>query len=156
MFASLVKLLAVTEGFDVFTETDKAGEMEDVCEFRFCVAVMDQVPSERVPKVQLVAPPAPAALVVQVTLLEEALAAVTVTVAPSVTPVKSKVGVLSEVLLSVLLEPESEFRFRSGAANVASPVIAVALEGVAAVVPPTFEAVTTARKYLPTELIGIV
>jgi hypothetical protein len=94
--------------------------------------------------------------VVHVTLLEEALAAVTVTVAPSVTPVKSRVGVLSEVLLSVALEPESELTFRSGAAKVASPVIAVALEGVAAVVPPTLEAVTTARKYLPTELIGIV
>jgi hypothetical protein len=156
MFASLVKLLVVTDGFDVFIETDSAGETDEVCEFRFCVAVMDQVPSERVPRVQLVVPDTPAALVVHVTLLEEALAAVTVTVAPSVTPVKSKVGVLSEVLLSVLLEPESEFRFRSGAANVASPVIAVALEGVAAVVPPTFEAVTTARKYLPTELFGIV
>jgi hypothetical protein len=128
MFASLVKLLAFTDGFDVFIETDSAGEIEEVCEFKFCVAVMDQVPSERVPRVQLAVPPAPAALVVQVTLLEEAFAAVTVTVAPSVTPVKSKVGVLSEVLLSVLLEPESELTFRSGSAKVASPVIAVGAE----------------------------
>jgi hypothetical protein len=70
--------------------------------------------------------------------------------------VKSKVGVLSEVLLSVVLEPVSESGFRSGADKAASPVTAVALEGVADVVPPTLEAVTTALKNFPTELTGIV
>ena len=69
---------------------------------------------------------------------------------------KSNVGVLSEVLLSVVLEPVSEFIFRSGADKAASPVTAVALEGVADVVPPTLEAVTTALKNFPTELTGIV
>ena len=118
--------------------------------------MIDHVPSERVPRVQLAVPPAPAALVVHVTLLEDALVAVAVTVAPSVIPLKSRVGVLSEVLLSVLLEPVSEFTFRSGATKVARPVTAVALEGVADVVPPTLEAVTTARKNFPTELTGIV
>ena len=117
---------------------------------------MDQVPSESVPSVQLAVPPAPAAPVVHVTLLEDTLVAVAVTVAPSVTPLKSKVGVLSAVLLSVPLEPVSELTLRSGATRVARPVTAVALEAVADVVPPTLEAVTTALKYLPTELTGIV
>jgi hypothetical protein len=70
--------------------------------------------------------------------------------------VKSKVGVLSEVLLSVVLEPVSEFTFRSGADKVDSPVTAVALDGVAEVVPPMLDAVTTALKNFPTELTGIV
>jgi hypothetical protein len=39
---------------------------------------------------------------------------------------------------------------------VANPVIAVALDGVADVVPPEFDAVTTALKYFPTELAGMV
>jgi hypothetical protein len=30
MFASLVKLLELTDGFDVFIETDSAGEVEEV------------------------------------------------------------------------------------------------------------------------------
>lgn len=72
------------------------------------------------------------------------------------TPVKSKVGVLSEVLLSVSLDPESEFEFKSGADKVDSPVTAVALDGVAEVEPPELEAVTTALKNFPTELTGIV
>lgn len=120
MFTSLVKELDVIEGFMVLIETDRAGEADEVSEPRFCLAVIDQVPSDSVPKVQLAVPSTPATPVVQVTLLEEGSVAVTITVAPWVRPVKSKVGVLSEVLLSVALEPVSEFMFRSGAVGVAN------------------------------------
>lgn len=105
--------------------------------------MIDQIPSAKVPKVQLAVPSAPAAEVVQVTLLEDALVAVTVTVAPSVTPVKSRVGVLSAVLLSVVLAPVSELVFRSGARpNVDKPTFVVADEAVVAV-PTTCESTVT-------------
>jgi hypothetical protein len=143
--------VSVTVGFEVSTVNESALEAEDVCEFRFWVAVSDQMPLAKVPNVQLAVPPEGADEVVQETLLEPTLAAVTVTVAPSVTPVKSSVGVLSAVLLSAVFEPVSELEFRSGAEpRPARPVIAVAVDAVAAVVPPTLLAVTTARINLPT------
>jgi len=154
MFASLVSELEEIAGFEVFTARVKALEATEVCEFRFWVAVIDQVPSDRVPKVQLAVPPAPAALVVQVTLLDEAFVDVAVTVAPWVTPVKSKVGVLSEVALSESLDPESEFTFRSGALRAARPTFAVEDEVAVAVLKTEESMVTVAsslvRKYLPT------
>jgi hypothetical protein len=70
--------------------------------------------------------------------------------------VKSNVGVLSEVMLSVLFEPESELVFKSGADKTASPAMAVGLDGVAGVVPAELDAVTTALKNFPTPLAGIV
>jgi hypothetical protein len=87
-------------------------------------------------------------------LLDEALVAVAVTVAPWVTPVKSKVGVLSEVLLSVVLEPESELAFKSGADRAARPTFTVD-EDVAVAVLKTEESMVTVpisevRKYFPT------
>lgn len=69
---------------------------------------------------------------------------------------KSNVGVLSEVMLSVLFEPESELVLRSGADKTANPVTAVGLDGVAGVVPAELDAVTTALKNFPTPLAGIV
>ena len=105
---------------------------------------------------QLTAPLTPAIAVVHVTLVEDAFVAVAVTVAPSATPMKSKVGVLSEVLSSLLLTPESELGSRSGLTSAGNPTTAVGLEGVAAVVPPTLDAVTTARMNFPTEADVIV
>jgi hypothetical protein len=82
MFTSLVKELTVIEGFVVLIETDRALEADEVSELRVCLAVIDQVPSDRVPRVQLTVPSAPAAPVVQVTSLEEDSVAVAVTIAP--------------------------------------------------------------------------
>ena len=67
---------------------------------------------------------------------------------------KSKVGVLSEVLLSVVLEPVSESGFRSGADKAASPTFEVD-EDVAVAVLKTEESMvtvptSTVRKNLPT------
>ena len=68
---------------------------------------------------------------------------------------KSNVGVLSEVMLSVLFEPESELVFKSGADKTASPAMAVGLE-VASTLLAEFVAVTKTRKNLPTALTGTV
>jgi hypothetical protein len=123
------RTVSETVGFDVLTVIDSAEDAEEVCELRFWVAVSAQIPSANVPKVQLAVPPAPAAEVVQVTLLADAFVAVAVTVAPSVTPVKSRVGVLSAVLLSVVLAPVSELGFRSGAFGIAPrPTFVVAVD----------------------------
>ena len=67
---------------------------------------------------------------------------------------KSNVGVLSEVLLSVVLEPVSEFTFRSGADKAASPTLEVD-EDVAVAVLKTEESMvtvptSTVRKNFPT------
>jgi hypothetical protein len=59
-------------------------------------------------------------------LLDPALTAVTVTVAPVVMPLMSMLGVTSLVKLSVPLVPESDAVFRSGAERATRPIAAVA------------------------------
>ena len=127
----------------------KALDSTDVMPFKLCVAVMDQLPIPREPKVQEALPDESAGAVVQVTFVEDAFVAVTVAVAPSVRPTRSTVGVLSWVMSSVEMVPVSEAEIRSGADKAASPTIPVA-EEVPTILPPTFVAVTTERMYLPT------
>ena len=127
----------------------KALDSTDVMPFRLCVAVMDQLPMPREPRVQEAFPDESASAVVQVTFVEDAFVAVTVAVAPSVRPTRSTVGVLSWVMSSVEMVPVSEAELRSGADKAASPTIPVA-EEVPTILPPTFVAVTTERMYLPT------
>jgi hypothetical protein len=81
---------------------------------------------------------------VHVTSVAEALVAVTVAVAPSVSPDKSMVGVESDVVLSVELVPVSELVFRSGAEGFSMPTIGVA-EEVPTTLSATFVPVTTDR-----------
>jgi hypothetical protein len=88
-----------------FSEEDPAGaasmmivralESGDVIPFKPCIAVTDQVPSPRVGNVQEELPEEEAGAVVQERLVDPALLAVTVAVAPSVIPARSMVGVLS-------------------------------------------------------------
>ena len=82
-----------------------------------CFAVTDQTPSTNVPRSQPVVPAA--AVNVQVTFAEPAFVAVTVTVLPSVALPTEIVGVLSDVILSVEDEPESDAVARSGVAGAA-------------------------------------
>jgi len=77
-----------------------------------CVAVIVHVPSARVPSVQV--PPEVLPVMVQVTLLDPPLVAVTVTVPPASAVVAEMSGVLSSVVLSVEDWPESDAATRSG------------------------------------------
>ena len=77
------------------TTTVSALDAADVWSFKFWVAVIDQVPVAKVPRVHEAVPATLAAEVVQVTFEEDAFVAVTVAVAPSVRPVRSIVGVES-------------------------------------------------------------
>ena len=66
---------------------------------------------------------------VQVTGVPLAGVAVTVTVAPTVKPAKSNVGVLSEVVLSEFVEPVSDALAKTGAGvGVAGTTVKVPLE----------------------------
>ena len=89
-----------------------------------CFAVTDQTPSTKVPRSH---PVCAVAVNVQVTFAEPAFVAVTVTVLPSVALPTEIVGVLSDVILSVEDEPESDAVARSGV---------VGAEGVATYVYP--------------------
>jgi hypothetical protein len=76
-----------------------------------CFEVTDHTPSASVPRSQLVCA---VAVKVHVTFAEPAFVAVTVTVLPFETLPTEIVGVLSDVMLSVVDEPESEASARSG------------------------------------------
>jgi hypothetical protein len=97
-----------------------------------------------VPNVQEAVPEKPATGVVQVTLVDEALVATTVAVAPSVIPVKSIVGVVSRVELSVELEPVSDAEFKSGVGKSSICTMPVA-EEVPVTLAAALVAVTTER-----------
>jgi hypothetical protein len=79
-----------------------------------CFAVTDQTPSTRVPRSH---PVCDVAVNVHVTEVEPAFVAVTVTVLRFVALPTEIVGVLSDVMLSVVDEPESEASARSGVAG---------------------------------------
>jgi hypothetical protein len=81
-----------------------------------CFAVTDQTPSASVPRLQLVV--ATAAVKVHVTFVWPDLVAVTVTVLPSVALPTEIVGVLTDVMLSIEDEPESDAVARSGVTGV--------------------------------------
>ena len=83
--------------------------------------VMFHVPSLNVGNVQLVALPT---TYVQVTV-SVPLVALSVMVSPELPPVALNVGVLSFVLLSVLLVPESELLARSGAPGAAGALVSI-------------------------------
>jgi len=109
-FAVLVENDA-TVGRVVSIVTLTAAEMAESTPALVCFDVIDQTPSASVPKSQL---DCAVAVKVQVTFVEPAFAAVTVTVLPLVALPTEIVGVLSEVMLSELEEPVSEPASTSG------------------------------------------
>ena len=100
--------VTVAAGAVVSTVIDSAVDEPLDVPLKVWVAVIDHVPSAKVPRVH---EPDKSA---QVTLLEPALVAVTVPVAPAESPETQIVGVESEVLLSVDEDPESLEESKSG------------------------------------------
>lgn len=100
--------LTVALGAVVSITIDSAADDALVTPFSVWVAVIDHVPSCRVPRVQ---DPEESA---HVTLLEPALVAVTVPVAPAESSETEIVGVESKVMLSVDEAPESLEESKSG------------------------------------------
>jgi hypothetical protein len=100
--------VTVAVGAVVSTVTDSAPDEPLVVPLNVWVAVIDHVPSAKLPKVQ---EPKESA---HVTLLEPAFVAVTVPVAPSESPETEIVGVESEVILSVDDAPVSLKASKSG------------------------------------------
>lgn len=100
--------VTVAAGAVVSTVIDSAVDEPLDVPLKVWVAVIDHVPSAKVPRVH---EPDKSA---QVTLLEPALVAVTVPVAPAESPETEIVGVESEVLLSVDEAPESLEESKSG------------------------------------------
>jgi hypothetical protein len=105
----------VTDGLVVSTVILNAAVDAESMPKAVCFAVTDQTPSANVPRSQPVVPAA--AVNVQVAFAEPAFVAVTVTVLPSVALPTEIIGVLSDVMLSVVDEPESEASARSGVAG---------------------------------------
>jgi hypothetical protein len=100
-----------TVGLVVSTVTNSAVvDAESIPEV-VCFAVTDQTPSASVPRAQL---DSAVAVNVHVTEVEPAFVAVTVTVLRFVALPTEIVGVLTDVMLSVVDEPESEASARSG------------------------------------------
>ena len=109
-FAVLVENDA-TVGRVVSIVTLTAAEMAESTPALVCFDVIDQTPSASAPKSQL---DCAVAVKVQVTFVEPAFAAVTVTVLPLVALPTEIVGVLSDVTLSEFEEPPSEPASTSG------------------------------------------
>jgi hypothetical protein len=93
------------------------------------------------------------ASIVAVTLVAPALAAVTVTLVPTVRPVRLNVGVLSLVTLSEFDVPVSEAEFRVGAVGVAIVICVVALEVAVALLTELVPVLRT-RMYFPTSALA--
>jgi hypothetical protein len=130
-----------------------ADEAVDVIPLFVCVEVIDHVPSASVPKSQL---DCAVAVKVQVTFVEPAFVAVTVTVLPSVALPTEIVGVLSDVMLSEFDEPESEAVAKSGVAGADGAAIYVnPLLSVAACV-SVFVTTTSCAPAVPAGVVQVI
>jgi hypothetical protein len=114
------------DGAAVSTVTLSDADAEDETELEDWVALTAHVPSTRAPRSQV--PLVPDAVKVHVTLDSPVLVAVTVTLAPEMSPVTVMFGVLSLVRLSEVEEPVSEDVVRSTAVGAGIATAAVAAE----------------------------
>jgi hypothetical protein len=128
-----------------------APEAVDVTPPDSCTAVTDHTPSASSGKLQLATPAALSSaemLQVSVKAVGEDLVAVSSASAPETKPVRAKVGVASEVKLSVELIPKSDSVARSGVERAGSEIMPVAGEVVVtldSVEKAVFVPVTTER-----------
>jgi hypothetical protein len=114
------------DGADVSTATLRLDDAADVWPDAVCAAVIVHVPSASVPRSH--PPVVPEAVNVHVTDVDPAFAAVMVTDAPEISPVRLMVGVLSLVVLSLLEVPVSDASAKSGVPVAGMPTAVAAAE----------------------------